>query len=56
MLTRAQKNLDSLLCHSLSTGRKNWRKDPNAYKSSMSGVVNSTEIFSPDWFSLGHGV
>jgi len=56
MLTRAQKNLDSFLCHSLSTRRKNWGKDPDAYKSSMSRVVNGTEIFSPGWFPLEHRV
>ena len=56
MLTRAQKDLDPLLCYSLSTGRKNWRKDPDAYKSSVSGVVNGIETFFLGWFPLGHGV
>ena len=54
MLTRAQKDLDSLLCCSLSIQRKNWRKDPDTYKSSESGVVNGTETL--DWFPLGHRV
>jgi len=56
MLTRAQKDLDPLLCYLLSTGRKSWRKDPDAYKSSVSGVVNGIETFSQGWFPLGHRV
>ena len=49
------KNLDPIISGSIISG-KNWRKNPEAYKSTRSRVVNGTEKFSPGWFCLGHGV